>query len=1010
MNRLRGRAPLVWLTALGLAALGAWNAHQLPSGIYPEVEFPRIVVVARAGDAPPDVTQVALTRPLETALATVLGVERIRSRTIRGNTEISLQFTPGTDMWRALQLVDAQVSDARASLPPGTEVSVERLTTTSFPVVTLNLSGQLDPRVLREAGELTLKPALTRVRGVGRVEVLGGDVREVEIIADPGRLAALRLTPKDVAQKVRQSVVLSAVGRVEEAHAFETVVASSEPRAVDDLKTVPVALGPDGSPIALGTIAAVTDGAEDKLLRVSGPLGETVLVSVSRLPGASTPDVVERALEAIAQVKPALPPGVKVDVVYDQAALVDESMRSVRDAILLGIALSIGVIALFLRDLRSGLVAAVAVPLTLGATFVPMKWLGQSLNLMSLGGMAVAIGLVIDDAIVVVEAIRRRLEEGAPVATAVTDGVRLLLGPLIGTTATTVIVLLPLAGLEGVVGRFFTALAATLASAVILSLAVSVTVVPLLASRAMKPRAAGPGSAGWVQTSMRRVLAPALQRRWLGWAGAALLLVVGAVSLRFVGSGFLPEMDEGAFVLDYFLPASASLTDTDAAARKIEAVLRTIPEVQTWSRRTGAELGPVTATLVSRGDIMVRLKPRSQRTRSAEEVISDARERVEKEVPAARVEFVMVLQDVLNDLAGTPRPIEIKVFGEDYAVLRQLAAEISARIETVPGLVDAYQGFDEDSPQLTLRVDPANAARLGKSSQDVSDELNTALHGEVAAQFRRPDRPIGIRVRYPDAVRFDPEQLQQLPLLAPQGVTSVAAVTQLERNPTPTTLVREQMRPVVILTADHEGRDLGSVTRDVQARLRLLRLPTGYSLELGGQAQAQQETFQELLRVAAFGALAVLLVLLAQFRRAATALLVLLTAPLSVVGGLVTLWATGVPLNASALMGCILLLGLAVKNSILLLERAEDLLASGANLTEAMTGAAELRLRPILMTTLATIAGLAPLALGIGAGAELQRPLALVVIGGLLISTAVSLVVLPSLATFALRRADLKSS
>lgn len=1003
MNRLRARAPLVWLAAVGLAASGAWTAHQLPSGIYPEVEFPRIVVVARSGDAPPDVTQIALTRPLETALATVLGVERIRSRTIRGNTEISLQFTPGTDMWRALQLVDAQVSDARSSLPPGTEVSVERLTTTSFPVVTLNLSGQLDPRELREAGDFVLKPALSRVRGVGRVEVLGGEIREVEVIADPGRLAALRLTPKDVAQKVRQSVVLSAVGRVEETHAFETVVASSEPKVVDDLKGVPVALGPDGSPIALGTIASVTDGAEDKLLRVSGPLGETVLLSVSRLPGASTPEVVTQVLQAVAEVKPALPPGARVDVVYDQAALVDESMRSVRDAILLGIALSIGVIALFLRDLRSGLVAAVAVPLTLGATFVPMKWLGQSLNLMSLGGMAVAIGLVIDDAIVVVEAIRRRLEENAPVATAVSDGVRLLLGPLIGTTATTVIVLLPLSGLEGVVGRFFAALAVTLASAVILSLVVSVTVVPLLAARVMRPSAA-PRTAEWTETVTRRVLGPVLQRRWLGWVIAALLLVAGAVSLRFVGSGFLPEMDEGAFVLDYFLPASASLSDTDAAARKIEAVLSTIPEVQTYSRRTGAELGPVTATLVSRGDIMVRLKPRSQRARSAEEVISNARERVEKEVPAARVEFVMVLQDVLNDLAGTPRPIEIKVFGQDYSVLRQLAAEISSRIESVPGLVDAYQGFDEDAPQLTLRVDPPAAARLGKSSLDISEELNTALHGEVAAQFRRPDRPIGIRVRYPDATRFDPGQLLQLPLLAPQGLTSIGAVARLERTTTTTTLMREQMRPVVILTADHEGRDLGSVTADIQARLRSLRLPTGYSLELGGQARAQQETFHELLRVGAFGALAVLLVLLAQFKRARTALLVLATAPLAVVGGLVTLWATSVPLNASALMGCILLVGLAVKNGILLLERAEELLAEGAGLSAAMTRAAQLRLRPILMTTLATVAGLAPLALGIGAGAELQRPLALVVIGGLLVSTAVSVVVVPSLAAFSFGR------
>ncbi len=629
---LRQREGLVWLLAVGLAVSGALAALSMPSGIYPEVEFPRIVVVARAGDAPPDVTQVALTRPLETALATVLGVERIRSRTIRGNVEISLQFTPGTDMWRALQLVEAQVSDARSSLPVGTEVTVERLTTTSFPVITFNLTGAIDSRRLRELGELVLKPALSRVRGVGRVEVLGGDVREVEVVLDPSRTAALRLTPRGVAEKVRAGVVLTAVGRVEDEHAFETVLASSEPRGLAELEALPVAIGPEGTPVALSAIAKVEEGAEDKLLRVNGPGGETVLLSVSRLPGASTPDVVDRVKQVVDETARTFPPGVQIAPVYDQASLVDESMRSVRDAILIGIALAIAVIALFLRDWRGGLVAALAVPITLGITFLPLRLLGASLNLMSLGGLAVAIGLVIDDAIVVVEAIRRRMEQGASPVDATKEGVKGLLAPLVGTTATTVIVFLPLASLEGVVGRFFSALAATLSAAVGLSLLVALGLVPLAAVRLMKSGAARSPS-GLGRRLRERLLEPALARRWVGVAGAAALLVLGALSARFVGQGFLPEMDEGAFILDYFLPASASLSDADATARQIEHILEAIPEVKTYSRRTGAELGPATATLVSRGDIMVRLKPRSQRRRSAEEVMADARAQIEQRVP-----------------------------------------------------------------------------------------------------------------------------------------------------------------------------------------------------------------------------------------------------------------------------------------------------------------------------------------------------------------------------------------
>jgi CzcA family heavy metal efflux pump len=997
---LARRRALVWLAALGLAAAGALVARDLPSGIYPEIEFPRIVVVARSGDAPPDVTQVTLARPLETALATVLGVERIDSRTIRGAVELKLQFSPRTDMWRALQLVESRVGDARAQLPPATEVVVERLTTTSFPVITFNLTGAgLDPRRLRDLGELVLKPAISRVRGVGRVEVLGGDVREMEVVLDPARAAALRLSPGKVAEKIRAETLLQAVGRFNDAHALVTVLASSEARAAADLRQLPVTVGADGSPIPLSAVATVDEGAEDRLLRVSGPGGETVLVSVSRLPGASTPDVVARVRQAVAQATATFPAGLTVAPVYDQASLVDEAMRSVRDAILLGIGLCVAVIALFLRDLRGGLVAALAVPLTLGTTFIPIKLLGQTLNLMSMGGLAVAIGLVIDDAIVVVEAIRRRLEQGRPPAEAAREGVRDLSSALVGTTATTVVVFLPLIWIQGMVGQFFTALAATLSAAVVLSLAVAVTVVPLAAAGWMRVR---PGRAAdrppFYVRAYTRAVTPMLERRWAGVALGATLLVLGAASARAVGTEFLPELDEGAFVLDYFLPAGTSLDDTDRAARKIEAILSALPEVSTYARRTGAELGPAAATLVSRGDIMVRLQPRARRERSVEEVISEARARVEREVPEARVEFVQVLQDVLNDLAGTPRPLEIKLFGDDYAALRRKAEEAAARVRDVPGLVDLYAGFEGDAPELRLRIDGARAARLGLTAADVTADLDAALRGTVASLIRRPDRPIGVRVRYPDEVRFDPAQIAQLPVLAGAGgLTSIGALTTSERTASPTELLRENLRPAVILTADHEGRDLGSVVGDVRARLAGLALPEGGALELGGQYRAQQETFRDIARVVLFGVLAVLAVLLVQFRRARLALVVLVSVPLAAVGALATLLATRVPLNASSLMGCVLLVGLVVKNGILLLEQAESLRDGGRPLRDALLEAGSIRVRPILMTTLATVAGLTPLALGIGAGAEIQRPLAIAVIGGLLTSTLVSLLVIPSL-------------
>jgi multidrug efflux pump subunit AcrB len=533
---------------------------------------------------------------------------------------------------------------------------------------------------------------------------------------------------------------------------------------------------------------------------------------------------------------------------------------------------------------------------------------------------------------------------------------------------------------------------------VVLSLAVSLTLVPLLSLRALRPAARPGRGPGRLAHGYLRVLRPCLRHPAALVAGAVALLLAGALSLRSIPSGFLPSMDEGAFVLDYFLPAGTSLTETDAVARKIEAVLRHTPEIETYSRRTGAELGPATATMVSRGDIMVRLRPRAHRARSAEQIIAAVRAEVARAVPEARTEFVQVLQDVLNDLAGTPRPIEIKIFGDDYVVLRRLGGEVAARIKDVVGLVDLYPGFEDESPELRFRIDAAQAARFGKTAADVADDLETSLRGTIAGTFRRPDRPINIRVRFPDEVRFDPRQVAALALAwSSSGAVPVAAAAPLTRGSVPTQLTRENLRRVVIVTADHEDRDLGGVVRDARARLVGLALPEGYHLELGGQFEGQQQTLRAIGVVLAFGLLAVLVVLMAQFRRARHAFLVLATAPLALVGALLTLLVADVPLNASSLMGCVLLVGLVVKNGILLLEQFEIATRPGVTVEEALAVAGSLRVRPILMTTIATLAGLAPLALGIGAGAEVQRPLALAVIGGLSVSTVVSLLVLPAL-------------
>jgi len=983
---------LVMTLAIGLCAAGLLSLTRLGSGIYPEVEFPRIVIVVRVGDMPPEQLQAAAVRPLEESLATVLGVRRIRTRIIRGSAQISLQFADGADMWRALQLTDAAIGRARGGLPADAEIESQKVTPADFPILTWNVLGGTSTG-RREAAEFVVRPALSRAAGVGRVEVVGGDPREVEVVLDPQRLAALRLRPTEAARRVGEALVRRAVGRFAERGQMVTVTAET-PAEASGLAQLPLTAS-TGTTAALGAAARVFEGAPDRTIEVHAAEGEVVQVSVSRMPGASAPDVVREVQTAARALR--LPEGMRLVEAYNQGELVRDSIHGVRDAIVLGILLTVGVLALFLHDFRAGALAALSVPFALLATFLAMDLLGETLNLMSLGGMAVAIGLVIDDAIVVVEAVARRLEHGEDPATATREALEEMTGPVTGTTVTTVIVLAPLAFLAGLTGRFFAALALTLGSAVALSLAFALLVLPLLAARFLRPGARRAArrdrmSARYAAALRRFVKHPALAVGVL-----AVSLVAAAVAYRLVPSGFLPKMDEGAFVLDYFLPAGTSLQATSRAALQVEDVLRDTEGIAGWTRRTGAELGPVTATEMNTGDIAVILKPRGQRP-GAEEVIETVRERLEGTLPGVRVEFVQILEDVLNDLAGNPRPLEVRFLGEDQRVLAQLAESAEERLKDVPHLVDYYRGVEDEAPVFRFAVDSGAAVRAGLTPADVGEDLATAFRGNLVGSVPRLDRLVPVRVRFPDEVRFQPDALQAAPLALAATVAPIGSLARgiLERRPS--VLFRENLSPAAIASADVEGGDLGAVAREVRKRVRGLELPLGYRVEVGGQAESQAAAFTQLLVVLGLGLLAVFSVLVAQFRSARAALLVLVSVPPALAGGILFLALTRTALDVSSMMGLVLLVGLVVKNGILLVEHAIVRGEAGESSLHAFRQAGRRRLRPILMTTLCTLFGLLPLAFSIGAGSELQRPLAVAVIGGLLFSTATTLFLLPAVA------------
>ncbi len=1003
----RHEGALLLLVAL-LALAGLLSLPSLGSSIYPPLQFPRIVVVAHSGILPARAMMLTVTRPLEQAIREVPGIRRVRSRTFRGAAELSALFEPATDMDLALQQLQARIAEARSGMPADLDLQVERLSPATFPMYSVILTGGLPIADLRDYAFYVMRPAFSRVAGVGRVEVQASDSREIEVVADPARLLAADLTLQDVGAALAAANQLAPVGRYDAGGRQYLVLASGAWHGAGDVAATPIAVR-KGATLRVADVAQVFPGSPDRTSLATGNGKDAALITLSQQVGTDVLTVkagIERALRDT--IAPALPSGLHISKVYDLAEFVAGAIANVRDAILIGGLLAVVVLIVFLGDWRMTAIAALTLPLTVAATFLFMRLFGESINLMSMGGLAVAIGLVIDDAVVVVENVHRRLGAGGDAAGAVEEATEELVAPVVGSTLTTVVVLAPLGLLSGVVGQFFRALSLTLSVSVLVSLGLSLTLIPLLSRRIFargvgggggrrrQGAHAGPRWGSRLEAGYERALAAALRRpRWAAVAVLLLALLAGALGWR-MPSGFLPQMDEGGFVIDYVTPPGTALAATDRMVRAIERLVAATPEVAAFSRRTGAELG-LYATQQNKGDVLVRLKPRAERRRSADEVIDGLRPKVHEALPGVDVEYTQILQDMLGDLEGAAAPIEIKIFGDDPEVLGGIAEQVEPLLAQVRGVVDVV-GLERGNPEVTWVIDPVAAGRLGLTVEQVAGQLAAAWLGDAATELRLPDRTIPVRVRLPDGDRFDPARLAATPIRGAGGALApLASLGHPVAAGGQNVLTREDLRQLALLTARLEGRDLGGAVAEIQSRLRTLRLPIGYSVEVGGQFESQRQAFRELLAVFAVAASLVLVILLFQFRAWLPAALLLAAAPLSLGGAFALLWATGTELNVSSAMGLILLIGLVVKNGIVMLDYAHRLRDRGAPLAEAVAAAARVRLRPILMTTLCTLFGLLPLALGLGAGAELQKPLALAVIGGLGLSTMVTLLAVPSL-------------
>jgi CzcA family heavy metal efflux pump len=1014
--------PIFFFLAL-LTLAGIYMAFQVPISVFPETSFPRVVIGVDNGVMPVEQMQVTITKPIEDAVNSVPGLVTVRSTTSRGSAEISLFFDWNVDMFHTLQLTDSALARAAQSLPSTARITTNRLTFATFPILGYALTADdrgkdtVPQTRLWEIATYDLKPPLNRVNGVSTVLVQGGQIPEFHIVPNLARLQAAGVTLLELVNAVQESNIIDSPGLYEANHQLILGLIGAQAHNAAELGNLIVKTSPNGVAIRVGDIGTVEPSTMPVYTAVRSNGKPAVLINITRQPAGNTVAVVNGVAAEMTRLESKLPPGVHVEPFYDQSELVRESILSVRDAILIGLVLACIILFLFLHDWTSSLVAGLVIPVTVAVTILFLHITGQSFNLMTLGGLAAAIGLVIDDAIVVVENIAVHREAGESRIGSVRKAIQEISRPLVFSTITPVIVFLPLVSVTQVTGSFFRALAVTMTVALLTSLLLALTFTPALSlrlERKVHPEAFAPegeerrGFLAAVQkkggSAFRRLLQ--YHERALEWsfqrplalvAICAVLIIAGYFSYRGLGSDLLPEMDEGAFILDYFTPAGTSLTETNRILDHVDKILRSIPEVSITSRRTGLQMGLAAVTEANTGDFTVRLK--TDRSRPIDEVIADAREQIHAAEPSLDMEFTQILQDMIGDLSNSPEPIQIKLFSNDQNLLLTLGPRVQEAIAKIPGVVDTQNGVENtiSGPATNFQIDPVVVGRLGFTPTEVAEDATSILDGlPTNDPLITGGRPYTIRVRLPDANRASLEAIENTVFNSSSGHTAtlgaMATVTQL---PPQNEIRRENLQQVVLVSGRLEGSDLGGAMAAVKTAVSRLQLPASVRVEYGGTYQEQQRSFADLARVLVLALALVFGVLLAEFRNFAAPVSILTSSVLSLAGVVFALLITGTNFNVASFMGLIMVIGIVAKNGILLLDADEQLRAGGMDAREAMLHAAERRRRPILMTAIATVCGMFPLALALGAGSQMLQPLAIAVIGGLTISIVLSLVVTP---------------
>ncbi|MBW7899492.1 Cobalt-zinc-cadmium resistance protein CzcA [Candidatus Brocadiaceae bacterium B188] len=992
------RSILSLLAALALGGLA--SSTKLPVALFPRVSFPRIVVSLEAGDRPAERMAIEVTWPVEESVRSIPGALNVRSKTSRGSADISINFEWGEDMIAAMLQVESAINQTLPSLPQGTAFHVRRMDTTVFPVLAYSLTSDTHSLIeLRDIALYQLRPLLSTIEGVARIEILGGAIEEYRVTVSPAQLASYNLSLSDISKALSAANVITAVGRLEDHYKLYLIISDTQLPGLDQIRETILRSGQNGM-VRLDDVATVIREAAPQWTRVTADGHDAVIFQIYQQPGGNTVQIDNVVKKKLAEFRKQLPVDLKIANWYDQSKLIVASAVSVRDAIIIGVALAALILLVFLRNLKVTLIAIVSVPCVLASTILMLYGLHMSFDIMTLGGMAAAVGLIVDDTIVMVEHIIRRMRGS-------TDNhhnktmlaAREFTKPLAASSASTIIIFAPLAFLSGVTGAFFKALSLTIAASLVISFFVALLAVPILADHLLSEKDTNQKEGGvlteWTHWAYEAVMHRIMMRPWLALAFVVPLIATGWFSYKHMGSGFMPVMDEGGFVLDYLTPPGTSPGETDRLLRRVETILQSTPEVDTYSRRTGIKLGGGLAE-ANEGDFFVRLKPFPRRDINV--VMNDIRVQAEQSVPGIEIEMAQLMEDLIGDLTAVPQPIEIKLYSNDGGLLIRLGPQVADAIRKIPGVVDVRDGVVLAGDALNISVDRVKASLEGVSPEFITQWLSDYASGVVTTHIQRGPKMVGVRVWVPNDVRSTERNISNLRLRAPDGhlfpLKRVATLTVITGQPQ---IVRDDLKQMIAVTGRISGRDIGSVIKDVKAVLGLPGLiPKEVYYDLGGLYAQQQIAFAGLIAVFVAAVMLVFLLLLFLYESFRVALAMLATTLLALSSVFIGLWLTGIEINISSMMGMTMIVGIVTEVAIFYISEYHDL-SEDVDPGTALVIAGRNRMRPIAMTTFATILALLPLALGVGQGSSMQQPLAIAIISGLAVQLPLVLIIMPVL-------------